>query len=224
MMTENVACTKCGCEERKEELTPNLVHYGKLVCAGCGKMLTWIPKPDVEKSRRPANHNSLVKKYSRGFCELCLRGLEELPARQTLEGHHVLEYDDGGDSTRENVQILCTACHKHVHHVRTWFFPNSVNEEERERAIRGREEKRNCELKEREEEKEKRRKLKQWEADAEMREAIGPPLNDAEFEAQMRDYDAALVRRGRKPTGYFVSEAGIEEDCPFDTGLAPQDK
>lgn len=108
----------CSHEDTREILTPEMQHHGKEVCNGCGKFLRWIPKPDNEKVRRPAKHRDLVKKYSKGFCELCLKSEVELPNGQGLEAQHVIEFQDGGTEGRENIWIVCTACHKLIHWMR----------------------------------------------------------------------------------------------------------
>lgn len=52
---------------------------------------------------------------------MCLRLEAELPATQDLDGHHVVEYSAGGTDDRTNVWILCTSCHRLVHHQRTYL-------------------------------------------------------------------------------------------------------
>jgi len=97
-------------------------HWGKVNCLFCGRQLRWLPKPqdDPSKYKRPASHAYLVRKYSRGFCELCLRREDELPPRTELTGHHVIEYRAGGEPTRENVWVVCRACERLIHWARTY--------------------------------------------------------------------------------------------------------
>lgn len=119
-MTDLVFCDRCGDNTPSRlELTPKLPHHGKLVCVGCGKWRRWVAKPetDATKYRRPAVHKDLVHRFSRGFCELCLLRESELRDGVVLEAHHVVEYHDDGDASRENVWILCTKCHRLV----TWM-------------------------------------------------------------------------------------------------------
>lgn len=114
-------CQRCGATERHVELTPDGPHHAKEVCARCGRWLRWLPKPDQDRAKRPANHRELVRKYGRGFCQWCLTPERDLPARQTLEGHHIIPYADGGTDDRANVLILCTGCHKLAHLMRTYY-------------------------------------------------------------------------------------------------------
>ena len=113
-------CAYCFSTDLSVELTPNLSHYGKEVCMACRRFLRWIPKPDQERVKRPAAHTDLVRKYSRGFCEMCGKQEADLPGRQTLEANHIVEFQEGGDHGRENVSIVCTRCHKLIHLLRTW--------------------------------------------------------------------------------------------------------
>lgn len=89
-------------------------------CNKCGTFW-WQPKPENEKSKRPAKHVALAKKYGHGVCELCESPEAGLPRPQVLEGHHVVEYEDGGSDDRGNVWVVCTACHKLIHHLRTYL-------------------------------------------------------------------------------------------------------
>ncbi|MBA7685518.1 hypothetical protein ES703_93943 [subsurface metagenome] len=115
-----IPCPGCGATESVKRIRTDGVHYASLHCGRCGRWLAWLPKPCVGKKWRPGRHRELVRKYSRGYCELCLRKAEELPGGQTLEGHHVRELQHGGSDARDNVTILCSACHRLVHWVRTW--------------------------------------------------------------------------------------------------------
>lgn len=91
------------------------------VCARCGSYLCFLPKPESDRVCRPAAHRDLVKRFGCGFCELCMRKEVDLPAGTFLIGHHVLEYQDGGDPKRENVWILCSFCSALVHTMRVYL-------------------------------------------------------------------------------------------------------
>lgn len=102
-------CPTCGYKNARGEVIegPFGPHWGKLICfqEDCRVQWDWIQKPDSDSSkyRRPANHKDLVKKFGRGFCELCCIKEEDFPPGMHLVGHHVIEYQDGGEPTRENV-------------------------------------------------------------------------------------------------------------------------
>ena len=90
----------------------------------CGQFW-WQPTPENEKTRRPARHLDLVKKYGRDLCELCGLALPQLLAlKRHLVGHHVIECgQDGADSSdaRDNVWIICNACHSTIHRTRDYY-------------------------------------------------------------------------------------------------------
>lgn len=120
-------CNRCERETlSRVVLTPDLPHYGKLVCDMCGCWRRWLPKPDTDptKHRRTKQHTDLVRQFSKGYCEMCLMTAGELDDGRVLEAHHVLEYQTGGDPSRENIWILCTGCHKLVHWMRTYVGKN----------------------------------------------------------------------------------------------------
>ena len=129
MNTETISnyynpCKICGKVASGTLLPGANPHYAGWKCDTCNTHY-WLSKPDDDptKHKRTAAHRDLVKKYSRGYCEMCLRTEDKIKEQpnQTLEAQHVIEHSHGGESTRENIWILCTPCHKYVHHVRTYF-------------------------------------------------------------------------------------------------------
>ena len=46
------------------------------------------------------------------FCFFCLRERKELGVSETMTLDHIKELDKGGVDQVENLQILCSACHK----------------------------------------------------------------------------------------------------------------
>ncbi len=121
-MNENEPCQFCG-HRGPHELRPNDTLPGRFLvyCAGCKKNMGWKSLPENERAKRPPAHRDLVRKYGRGFCELCLRMEAELPERHRLIGHHVIEYQDEGPPLRENVWIVCAGCSALIHLIRTYF-------------------------------------------------------------------------------------------------------
>jgi 5-methylcytosine-specific restriction endonuclease McrA len=76
-------------------------HYCKVTCVKCRRFIKWEGKP-------------------KDYCELCLSMKEDLVLPDTLEIHHVLEVQHGGSDDPENLQTLCTGCHRMVHWRRTY--------------------------------------------------------------------------------------------------------
>jgi len=123
-----MSCPRCGGEEIKIVETPNSVHYAKAVCKVCGRFIKWIPKPEHENERRRTSKYDIRRvfrhyefhKYGidKPFCFFCLRTEDELGENETLTLDHIVPISEkrnplnkGGDDLN-NLQILCTACHK----------------------------------------------------------------------------------------------------------------
>lgn len=129
-MEERNPCPSCGSvAEPVLQLEATGLHYARLVCGGCKRYIKFVGKPDELKVKRPAIHRDLVEKYSKGYCELCLRRKEELRKGQTLEAQHVIEFKDGGTEVRDNIWVVCTPCHKFIHHIRTYHGHDKLIEQ-----------------------------------------------------------------------------------------------
>ena len=104
------------------ELCQSGPHYQVQRCPMCEYHMGFLPKPetDATKYRRPSAHRELVEKFGHGFCEMCELKVEELPKGDSLQGHHVREFAEEGEATRENIWILCTACHRLVSYQRRY--------------------------------------------------------------------------------------------------------
>jgi len=134
-------CQRCNGETYSRiVLLDRSPHWGRRECIDCGGYIRWETKPDGERKHRPAPARRLVHRFSRGFCEMCLRREDELPHGQQLEAHHVIPFsaseaaqfgfDGPGPDTRENTWILCTPCHLKVDHERTYtcLHPRKMRE------------------------------------------------------------------------------------------------
>lgn len=119
--TTEYICQYCGSDRHRRILGPHPGgHYAKIVCLECDRFHKWEGKPEGTPKRRK-NQAKLLERYSKGFCELCLRQSNQIPLPQVLEAHHVIPVTDGGSDDRDNIQIVCTACHKLIHHQRTYL-------------------------------------------------------------------------------------------------------
>ena len=108
-------CPKCG-KELEFILTPNSVHYGKLVCKEHG-WVKWVKNPNKENRRTKTSKYTLkdVAEYhgmDKPICFFCLRSKEQLGVNETLTIDHIVELQEGGKDDISNLQILCSACHK----------------------------------------------------------------------------------------------------------------
>lgn len=103
------------------KLCTNGQHYAELRCMDCGAHNGWVPKPEHEKPKRELGTTNLATLYSKGYCELCLIKEARIPKGESMEGHHVLEHErHHGNDERENIWVVCTACHKLIHWKRTY--------------------------------------------------------------------------------------------------------
>jgi hypothetical protein len=114
-----MVCHKCKSSEFIKVWHEHRQQYAR-ICKICNTQKGTYPKEN-DKYKRPKNHTELVKKKGIEFCELCLRKKDELPPPKTLEGHHIVEYQDGGTDDVSNIMVVCTPCHKYIHHQRTYL-------------------------------------------------------------------------------------------------------
>ena len=119
---EGDLCDKCDGKIIFEE-TPNLQHYGKLVCLNCDKWFKWVNKPNGGGKRTKTSKYSIQQilgfhKKEKEFCFFCLRTKNQLGFNETITIDHIEELNKGGKDELENLQILCTACHK----LKNWVY------------------------------------------------------------------------------------------------------
>lgn len=96
-------------------------HFARINCQLCGAFIDWISYPDTPaKTDRRKSRKKLRDLGDR--CEICLRHRDELPQRESLEVHHVLEVGtDSGTDDLANLRVYCSACHAMVNWLRTYF-------------------------------------------------------------------------------------------------------
>jgi hypothetical protein len=114
------------CRTCNREVEPTLVrmgsdspHYMKAICSKCGSYLRWMPKPENEDQRRRSGFSPESLDIS--YCEICGRPLTELGAKEVLEIHHKIPVCEGGGDVRENVLVVCSACHRMCHWLRLYL-------------------------------------------------------------------------------------------------------
>lgn len=112
------------------KLRPDTRHYGEQRCPSCGSFLKWEPKPPEQKERNGARRKQRTEytptTLGIEYCQICLRTKEMLGRNESLLIHHVLEVQDGGSDSPENIWVLCSHCHALVHHVRTYLYRHFV--------------------------------------------------------------------------------------------------
>jgi len=111
-------CPECGSELIFIKTEEHSVHYGRLDCPTCKKFIKWVKSPKNEGIRTSTskyNINNIIKFHhfsGEPFCFLCLRTKNQLGEKETLTRDHIIEVSKGGKDILENLQILCSACHK----------------------------------------------------------------------------------------------------------------
>lgn len=126
-MKSEEKCEECG-SKLKIEKTPKLTHYAKLVCPKHG-FIEWKSKPGNQGKRKKSSKYSIKQVIEfhnqEERCFFCRRKRSDLANNQTLTVDHIHEVNNGGKDELENLQILCTSCHKMKNHMRlyhNWHF------------------------------------------------------------------------------------------------------
>lgn len=115
-------CGNCGevMPMEVKVLPEKSIHYAECRCVKCGKHCGYLPYPKNEGKR---TESSKYKPEDLGInsCQMCMRHGERLGNRETLEMHHIEEVQHGGVDEPENLWVLCTPCHRYVHHQRRYL-------------------------------------------------------------------------------------------------------
>ena len=100
--------------------TQNSVHYGKIRCPECNRWIRWV-KSLEKKGQRTKTSKFKIKQVMefhfpfekiKPFCFFCLRNKDILGWNETITLDHIKELNNGGEDKINNLQILCSACHK----------------------------------------------------------------------------------------------------------------
>ena len=100
------------------------VHGYKVYCEACHTWLGWGGKAKrivADDGERLISSKWTAKRLQIETCQCCLRSIDRLGDNENLEIHHVVPVKDGGADTLDNIWVLCTTCHKEVHHRRVYF-------------------------------------------------------------------------------------------------------
>lgn len=118
-------CKRCG--QLVEPVTHgevNEVHGYKLHCPHCGLFVGWSGKTKQVKNDNGERKRSSMwtaKRLNFDFCQMCLREKSFLGKGERLEVHHIISIDEGGMDLPDNIWIVCTACHRLIHHQRIYL-------------------------------------------------------------------------------------------------------
>ena len=118
-------CKRCGWEGQPvTKGAPNEIHGHRLVCPDCGAFLAWGGKVKQIKDKsglRQVSTQWTSKRLGIDECQLCRRSRELVEAcNDSLEAHHLRPISEGGADEPYNILIVCTPCHKQIHHNQTY--------------------------------------------------------------------------------------------------------
>ena len=118
-------CKKCGHKGQPiDTRIVNDVHGHKLICAHCGTFLAWggRAKPIKEDGERVLSTQWTAKRLGIEECQLCNRSKDFVEAcGEKLEAHHLRSIKDGGEDLPYNILVVCTPCHRIIHHNQTYY-------------------------------------------------------------------------------------------------------
>jgi len=119
-------CYKCGYTgQLRFNDVPHAQHGYKFYCQKCGCFLAWGGRNKALRDEHGKRDSSTIWTHSRlkmDYCQLCGRSKNFVDAvGEQLESHHLQPIFEGGVDEPKNIIVLCTACHKEVHHRRIYF-------------------------------------------------------------------------------------------------------
>lgn len=113
-------CNRCQAEvQTAVQVLSQGPHWAKETCTNCGRFVGFLQKPKNRNKRVKGKHKPSTLDIS--HCQMCLRPSTRLGSRGILEIHHVTEIQAGGEDTPQNIWVVCTSCHRLIHHQRTYL-------------------------------------------------------------------------------------------------------
>jgi len=128
-------CRWCGATNIKSRPRPDTPHYAEMFCGHCGKHCYWIKNPNSPRttnrtSRKTTKEICDFHRFKEEGCFFCLRKRNEIGKNETLTIDHIQELDKGGEDTIENMQVLCSACHKLKNWARLYMCWHLIKEDD----------------------------------------------------------------------------------------------
>lgn len=117
--------------------TRNDFHVADIICErGHHNGFTGNINETPRKNTTQKNSRKELSKLGLWFCWFCGRLKEELNHNETVEGDHILPLNKGGEDSPENIQPLCSTCHK----LKNWMQIHVVNKTMKKRGYEQNEE------------------------------------------------------------------------------------
>jgi len=121
----DIDCRQCGYKGKPEPTGKiNDIHGYALQCPICNRFWGWSGRKKVlhdENGNRKISSIWTAKRLGIEYCQMCLRNKKQLGDAEQLEVHHVMPASEQGNDDPDNIWVICTACHKYIHHIRTYF-------------------------------------------------------------------------------------------------------
>lgn len=119
-------CKKCGhIGQPMDSGEVNEIHGHKLLCPHCGSFVAWGGREKPIKStdgERAFSTQWTPKRLGVEECQLCRREKSFVESGgEKLESHHLRSIKDGGEDKPYNILIVCTPCHRVIHHNQTYY-------------------------------------------------------------------------------------------------------
>ena len=119
-ITKELECRKCNkilLYQYRESVKGRWQFFA--YCKHCNST-NWYPlERKTESNKRDNTDKNLIKKFGKDYCEICLVPKDVYPNH--FEMHHIIEVQNGGESTADNLLCVCISCHKLIHHQRTYL-------------------------------------------------------------------------------------------------------
>lgn len=118
-------CKQTSCDSNLFRIVEREKHYAEQKCVNCGSHQKFIPDPNKDERTRSTRFSISDLLDNRGYdtakCFFCRRPSHQLGQREGLELDHIKEIArEDGEDRLNNLQILCTACHKLKNWMRTY--------------------------------------------------------------------------------------------------------
>jgi 5-methylcytosine-specific restriction endonuclease McrA len=121
-------CHHCG-HEGKPMMSGKLneIHGYAFSCAECGRFIAWGGKKKqiVAEGQRQFSTQWSPSRLGISFCQMCLRPDANLGTAESLQSHHILPVKDGGADEPGNLWVVCTSCHRLIHHQRVYLYEHN---------------------------------------------------------------------------------------------------
>ena len=101
---------------------PHDLHGHRMDCPACGKFMGWggRKKEATINGNRQFSTQWPPSRLGIDHCQMCERKAHHL-GEGKLNSHHVVEIAKGGEDEPDNIWVVCTSCHRLIHHQRTYI-------------------------------------------------------------------------------------------------------